>query len=69
VNKNFLRKKNNYENQFIYPSMTSSGIITIIVTIIIMYTIIRRKNKNKNIRRPIVIIENNPTNRMSQDQY
>jgi len=40
-----------------YP-MASSGIITIIIIIIIAY-IIQRKDKNKNVRRPIVTIENN----------
>jgi len=39
--------------------MASSDIITIIVTIIIAYIIIQRKNKNKNVRRPIVTIEDN----------
>jgi len=39
--------------------MASSGIIMIIVTIIVAYIIIQRKNKNKNIRRPIVTIEDN----------
>jgi len=46
------------KNQFIYP-MASSGIIMVIVTIIIAYIIIQRKNKNKNVRRPIVTIGNN----------
>jgi len=46
------------KKQFIYP-MALSGIITIIVTIIVAYIIIQRKNKNKNVRRPIVTIEDN----------
>jgi len=46
------------KNQFIYP-MASSGIIIVIVTIIIAYIIIQRKNKNKNVRRPIVTIGDN----------
>jgi len=46
------------KNQFIYP-MASSGIITIIVIIIIMYIIIQRKNKIKNVKQPIVTIEDN----------
>jgi len=46
------------KNQFIYP-MTSSDLIMVIVTIIIAYIIIQRKNKNKNVRRPIVTIRDN----------
>jgi len=39
--------------------MASSGIIMIIVTIIVAYIIIQRKNKNKNVKRPIETIEDN----------
>jgi len=46
------------KKQFIYL-MASSGIIMIIVIIIIMYIIMQRKNKNRNVRRPIVTIEDN----------
>jgi len=49
------------KKQFIYP-MASSDIITIIVIIVIIivtYIIIQRKKKNKNVRRPIVMIEDN----------
>jgi len=46
------------KNQFIYISpMALSGIIMIIITIIVAYIMIQRKNKN--VRRPIVIIEDN----------
>jgi len=46
------------KKQFIYP-MASSDIITIIVIIIIMYIIIQQKNKIKNVRQPLVTIEDN----------
>jgi len=39
--------------------MVSNSIITIIVTVIIAHIIIQQKNKNKNVRQPIVTIEDN----------
>jgi len=60
INSNIENSKQEFftKNQFIY-SMVSS-IITLVVIILITYIVIYCKNKIKNVRRPIITIEDNP---------